>query len=237
MRRRIIYGLVLLAALAVVALFMDSGVFVVRDVKINGESGMAYADVVRAAGVDMGGRMRQLDVEAIVRNVEASGELRCTGVEKDYPSTIIINVERRVGRVVTDFGGSVVLMDEKGYVIGSSREMPEGNYVYVTGLAARDAVPGRLIGSDSRRVAAMCEVVAAIDECGAADYVSELNVDDADSMYLYSRTGIQVMLGEAEDLENKIIWMKYALMDLESRGETSGKLDVTGGKQADFSAD
>lgn len=236
MRRRIISGAALLAALAVIVLFLDSGVFVVRDVQIIGETGMAYDDVVRAAGVDMGGRMRQLEVENIVRNIEKSGELRCIGVEKDYPSTIIINVERRVGRIMTDFGGNVVLMDQNGYVMGSTREAPEGNYVYVTGLAARDAVPGRLIGSDSQRVSAMCAVVAAIDECGAADYVSELNVDDVDSLYLYSRTGIQVMLGDAGDINDKIMWMKYALMDLESRGETSGRLDVTGGSQADFSA-
>ncbi len=236
MRRRIIIGVMLLAALAVIVLFLDSGVFVVRDVQISGESGMAYDEVVRAAGVDMGGRMRRLDVEDIVRNLEKTGELRCIGVEKDYPSTIVISVERRVGRIVADFGGNVVLMDENGYVMGSTREMPEGNYVYVTGLAARDAVPGRLIGGDVRRISAMCAVVAAIDECGAADYVSELNVDNVDSLYLYSRTGIQVMLGDAEDLDEKIIWMKYALMDLESRGETSGKLDVTGGSQADFSA-
>lgn len=236
MRRRIITGVLLLAALAVIALFLDSSVFVVRDVQIVGESGMTYDDAVRAAGVDMGGRMRTLDVEEIVRNLEKTGVVRCTGVEKAYPSTVIINVERRTGRMVTELGGNVVLMDENGYVIGSSREMPEGNYVYVTGLAPRDAVPGRLIGSDSQRIEAMCAVVAAIDECGAADYVSELNVDNVDSMYLYSRTGIQVLLGDTDDLNEKIIWMKYALMDLESRGETSGKLDVTGGNQADFSA-
>lgn len=236
MRRRIIIGALLLMALAVIALFLDRSVFVVRDVRINGESGMTYDEMVRAAGVDMGGRMRLINVEDIVRNVEKSGAVRCTGVEKEYPSTIVINVERRVGRIAADFGGSVALMDADGYVIGSTREMPEGDYLYVTGLYARDAVPGRIIDCDSGRVAAMCAAVAAIDECGAAEYVSELNVDDVDGMYLYSRTGIQVMLGDAEDLDKKIIWMKYALMDLESRGETSGKLDVTGGNQADFKA-
>ena len=127
-------------------------------------------------------------------------------------------------------------MDANGYVISVSREMPEGEYLYVTGLSAHDAVPGRLIGSDNPRIEAMCAIVRGIDATGVSGYISEINVAETDSLYLYSRTGILVMLGNTKEMENKLIWMKYALIDLEGRGETSGKLDVTGGNQADFSA-
>ena len=236
MLKKLIPAAVVLIALAVIALFLDSGVFIIKDVVISGETGMDEMDVIRLAGVDMGGRMRTFDESGVRRNVESSGLLKCIKVEKSLPSTVVITAERRVPRMVSDLGGSMVLMDGEGYVISVTREMPEGDYLYVTGLSPRDGLPGRLIGSDMARIEALTAVVKAIDTTGVQEYISEINVDDTDGIYLYSRTGIQVIVGDIGELENKLIWMKYVLVDLESRGETSGKLDVTGGKQADFSA-
>ena len=43
-----------------------------------------------------------------------------------------------------------------------------------------------------------------------------------------------ISLGDAENMNNKVIWMVGALQDLESRGETLGVLDVSSGSKADF---
>lgn len=237
MRRRLIPMAMALVALALIALFLDTSVFVIKDVRIVGESGMDDLEVIRAAGVEMGGKMRKFEPGAISRNVGKTGMLKCVNVETEMPSTIVITVERRKGRVVTDYGGSIVLMDGDGYVMSISRELPEGDNLYVTGLSPNDAAPGRRIGAHAERVDAICAVLDAMDRADCAEYISELNVEKVDSLYLYSRTGIQVMLGDAKELESKLVWMKYALKDLEARGKTSGKLDVTSGNQADYMAD
>lgn len=237
MRRRLISVIMALAALVLIALFLDNSVFVIRDVRVIGDSGMDEIEVVRLAEVDLGGHMRTFDPAVISRNVEKTGMLKCVNVETEMPSTIVIEVEKRLGRMLTDYGGSIVFMDGDGYVMSIAHEMPEGNNLYITGLSPSNAAPGRRIGADSRRINAMCAVLAAIDKTGSGEYISELNVDKVDSLYLFSRTGIQVMLGDCDDLESKLVWAKYALIDLESRGQTSGKLDVTGGKQADYSRD
>ena len=237
MRRRLIPVIMALAALVLIALFLDNSVFIIRDVRIVGDSGMDEIEVVRLAGVDLGGHMRAFDSAAITRNIEKTGMLKCVNVATEMPSTVVIEVERRIGRMMTDYGGSIVYMDGDGYVMSVARELPEGNNLYITGLSPSNAAPGRRISTDSRRIYAMCAVLAAIDKTGSGEYISELNVEKVDSLYLFSRTGIQVMLGDSDDLESKPVWAKYALMDLESRGQVSGKLDVTGGNQADYSRD
>ena len=235
MRKKLMIFIMALAALVLLALFLDNSVFILKDVRISGESGMEDTDVVRLAHVEFGGHMRGMDKAEIKRNIELSGTLKCIDVATELPSTLVITVERRQGRFVTDYGGNIALMDGEGYVISTTREIPEGEYLYVTGLSPASATPGRQIGAHRDRTDAMCAVLSAIDRSGCADYISELNVDSVDSLYFYSRTGIQVMLGDAENMDSKLIWMKYALMDLESRGETSGRLDVTSGTQADYS--
>ena len=237
MLKKLFMPAVVLVALIMLAVFLDGSVFVIKDVRIEGESGMQDVEVVRLAGLDFGERMRKFDADSVRRNVESTGALICVEVKKEKPSTIVITVERREPRLMTDYGGSIALLDGDCYVISVTREAPEGNNIYVTGLDPRDAVPGRLVGADNARIEVLVKVVEAIDSTGVQEYISEINVENTDGIYLYSRTGIQVMLGDTDELENKLIWMQYALIDLEGRGETSGKLDVTGGNQADYSAD
>ena len=43
-----------------------------------------------------------------------------------------------------------------------------------------------------------------------------------------------VLLGDPDDMDNKIIWMTGTLADLENRGETTGQLDVSSGTKADY---
>lgn len=237
MRKGIITILMMLAALVLLALFLDNMVFVVKDVEISGSTGMSNDEVIRAAGVDMGGRMRSVDEAQLARNIEKTGILKCDGITKKLPDTLVLEVSMREGRYVSDFGGSIALMDRDCVVISVSRELPEGDNLYVTGLSPRDAVPGRTIGADYDRVEALRAIINAVDACGVSGYISEINVEETDALYLYSRTGIRVALGDSSNMQNKLIWMKYALIDLEARGETSGRLDVTSGTQADYSAD
>ena len=59
-------------------------------------------------------------------------------------------------------------------------------------------------------------------------------MSDVDNLRLITRTGIQVDLGDAENMDNKIAWMKGAVSDLERRGEGGGTLDVRSGSKADY---
>ena len=43
-----------------------------------------------------------------------------------------------------------------------------------------------------------------------------------------------VLLGNTENMPDKIAWMAAALSDLEARGERGGKLDVYSGRKADY---
>lgn len=235
MLKKLLPVVLVCVALVMLALFLDSSVFVVRDVVIEGDSGMEDVDVMRLAHLNMGGKLRKIDYADMKRSLESTGELICLDIDTRLPSTVVITVEKRIPRMVADYGGSIALLDSNGYVISVTHEMPDGDYIYVTGLSPKDAVPGRCIGCDNVRLDAVCTILKAIDNTDTETYISEINAADTDNLYLYSRTGIQVMLGDKDDMDSKLIWMKYAIIDLEDRGNVTGKLDVTGGKQADFS--
>ena len=80
----------------------------------------------------------------------------------------------------------------------------------------------------------MKAVLEMLHEKNATGYVSELNVDYPSDIQIVTRTGMTVLLGDAKNMERKIIWMTGTLQDLERRGETLGRLDVSSGTKADY---
>lgn len=235
--RKLIWVVLVALILLLAWLFVDRNLLVVRNFEVEGAFDGGNADVIRHSGIAPGDRMRKLDTEKALLNVESTGEYDCISVEKKFPSTVIITVRGRQPAAVMEAGGFMVTMDDEGYVMEISRTMPGEQFVYVTGVEARNWELGRRIEADDERLHAMCEAVKAIVVNGAQAYVSEVNVSDKNAIYAYSRTGIYVLMGDAENMENKVMWMKYALADLEMRGETTGHLDVSSGDKADFSMD
>lgn len=227
-----VFAFLLLAG--AVWLFLDRSVFVVRDVEIACDDAVDEADVTRISGVELGSRLRALDEALISREIESTGAYQFISVERFYPSTVRISIRRRVPAAMAEAGGIVLLMDADGYVISTSPEAPDADAVYVTGLDIGAYDIGRRISADEDRIYAMGEVIRVLDVAEARAYVSELNVSDVNDLYIYSRTGIFVMLGDVEEMQSKVGLMKGVLADLESRGETSGRLDVSSGDKADF---
>ena len=227
-----------LLALPVLALavwlMLKHMVFIVRDVRVAGAGNLAPEAVVRQSGIRLGGRMDDLDLEAIRNNVEATGQLAFVGVEKRYPSTLILNVRERTKDAIIMQASKLVVLDSDGYVVSAAEVMPEESVTYVTGLKPTAYRIGRRLSVNEANLSAMKAALEALKRQNGKEYVSELNVEDPDNITILTRTGMTVLLGDAEKMDEKIAWMVSALRDLESRGESQGRLDVSSGTKADY---
>lgn len=236
-RRKILALAALLAALALaVYLLLDNAVFIARDVRVEGNQTIDDESVMRAARLPLGEKMRNVDAEKTREALESGGRVELVSLEKNYPSEIVLTVRERVCEAVVVHAGVALTMERDGTVIEQLSAMPEGDAVYVSGLGITDYRLGQIVSAPADRLAAMVAVLGALYENGASAYVSELNVSDANSIFIYSRTGIRVEMGDAENMRNKVVLMAGVLADLENRGQTSGRLDVSSGDKADYSA-
>ena len=96
MRRRLISVIMALAALVLIALFLDNSVFVIRDVRVIGDSGMDEIEVVRLAEVDLGADVLTLGVpDRFISHASRAQQLTECGLE---PEAIAEAVERRLKR-------------------------------------------------------------------------------------------------------------------------------------------
>ena len=227
-----------IAAVAVLALavwlLLANVVFVVRDVQVVGAGEVPEADVRHLSGIRFGARLKTVDPQRVRLDVESDGRVAFVGLEKRYPSRVVLTVRPRTMDAVILQGGKLLVLDSDAYVVQVTDRLPDARIPYVTGLKATYYTLGRQLDTADGRCGAMKAVVEALKARGATAYVSELNVSNTEDIRVISRTGMTVLLGNSGDMENKVAWMAGALADLEARGERYGQLDVSSGTKADF---
>lgn len=226
-----------IAALAVLAIALGLiwlKVFVVRNVVIEGDVQASHEELVRACKVEFGGHISGVDEDEIRANLESGGKYALDGMRLKYPNTVILSVRERSRDAVIVNGGQYLVLDSDGYVIEQHDVMPENSGVYVYGLNATSYRVGSKINAPMERLNNLKIVLDAVRRQNAAQYISDIDISNAEDIRLTTRTGIVTYLGDLQNMENKMLWLCSAVSDLESRGETRGTLDITSGDKADF---
>lgn len=225
--------ILLLVVLAAVAALVVKNVFVVGDIQVLGNRNFSSEDIINIAGVEMGESIFSVSGEKIAQKFDTVGRIHLEEVEIRWPGTVCITVRERTARFLVNYLGLISALDEYGYVIEQSTELPGYQLVVVTGLNAQSCQVGRKVTSTQiGQVDAMLEVINSLYRMQADELVSELNVLDLDNMYLMTRSGMMVKIGDSTLMDQKIAWMIGVLPQLEAEGSVSGVLDVSGGSSA-----
>jgi len=229
--RSILAACVIAAVVIVIAVLTMLEVLVIRYVLVDGASAYSDEEIIRAAQIDMGGSIFRVDEEELRFSMSQDGRFALEGVTVEYPDTVILHVRERTKDAVIRSGGQMLVMDSDGYVVEVHSTMPVDCGIYVNGLENGSYRIGMQITAPEEKLQAMKAVTEAIRKQNAFGLVSELNLDDLRNIWMLTRTGIRVELGDMNEMDGKIMWMCSAVADLEKR-EESGTLDVSGGDRA-----
>ena len=227
--------LLFLVLLAIAAVVLMRYVFVVRNVELSGNQAASNETVIRAARIGLGASIFNVDEARIREGVNALGTIRLDTVEVRYPDTIILKVSERKRDAMLLHMGEIRLLDEECCLVESVENVPDTDLIYVNGMTVTNMTPGAPLQAKEGQVEAYCAIMQAINANSANPYVSEIELSDVTNLRLITRTGITVELGDMQNMQNKIAWMKSAVADLDQRGEGGGTLDVRSGNKADYS--
>ena len=230
----LLIALIAAACAGIVAFVLARCVFVLKSVVVEGSTTMADAEIIRLGKFDFGGAIGNVDPERVRENLESTGQLAVEEVSVERPSTVRIHVRERTRDALTLNGGHILVMDSDGYVIDNPTAMPESGGVYITGLEGTAYRIGKRISAPESKLSAMKTVLESIRKMDAAAYISEVNLTDLMEITAIARSGVIVKLGDTGNMDEKIRWLRSAVSDLDTRGETRGTLDVSSGTRADY---
>ena len=231
MKTALSVAVIVLVAL-IISVLIALEFLVVRYVYIDGVRAYTDYEVIRAAKIDMGSSIFRVDEEELRFAMDQDGRFALEGVTVEYPDTVILKIHERTKDAMIRSGGQILVMDSDGYVIEVHSALPENSGIFVNGLESGSYRIGMRITAPEEQLAAMKAVTEAIRSQNAESYVSELNLDDLRNLWILSRSGIRVELGDLNNMENKINWLCSSVADLDRQGVSTGVLDVSGGDKA-----
>ena len=80
----------------------------------------------------------------------------------------------------------------------------------------------------------MHAILTHLREQNAIQLISEINLDAVSDLWMTTVSGFEVRLGNFEDMENKIRWLRAVEPILVSEGYTGGIITVSTGESASF---
>ena len=230
-------GLILMGAAVlavVVTLLRVNWVFTVRRVTVEGSGDISAQEVSRLSGIRLGTRMRAVDVERVRGNVESDGRLAFVSLDRKFPGEMVLTVRQRSMDALAMQAGKVLALDSDGYVVAELSQLPQQSLPYVSGLKPGKVAVGHRLDTTDGRVPTMTAVLEALKVRGFTANVAELSLEDLNDIRIATRKGTMVLLGDADNMNDKIAWMAGAVADIEARGETGGQLDVSSGTKGDY---
>ena len=232
-------ALTAILALVAVSLVIAGGrVFVVQSVVVEGNRFISAEEIMQTGGVSIGDSMFTLDTAAVAEKINAHQYLTCNSVWRDFPDRVFINVTEHQPVATANWMGSLVMLGQDGVVMEITGQIDiELAVPVITGASIKSARVGEAV---TYGVAGQAEAVEAILEAidwqGFTGEISEINVGTLDDLYLVTVDGLIIRLGDSENLDEKILTARSALVPLRAAYAMRGAvLDVsTGDGQADF---
>lgn len=230
-------ALVLLALVLIGTWVAGNTLLVVETIQVEGNDRLTKEEVAEASGLIIGQSMLSLDASAVEKAVNSNRYLKFVALYRDYPSTVILRVKENMPSAFIRYMGMLVIIDARGVVLTQTSILDLGlDIPFVEGMDLKSVIIGQAVSThDPAQAQAMQAILSEIEAQQAMYEISELNMSDLDNLYLVTVDGTQVILGNADDLADKIAMMRATLPELRSRQMPSGGvLDLSVRLMADY---
>jgi cell division protein FtsQ len=190
-------------ALAIAALAIavySSALFTIETVEVVGAVRIDADEVRTLAAVPAEATLLRFDAETIEARVLANPWIGSVSISRDFPSTLRIRVVERQPAALVDGGDVFWVVDAEGMVLGQASLETSSTYVVVRDVPGFDPEPGRTSNTDP-----LVNALRVLSGIGPQlrDQVKAVSAPSVDETALILSSGVEVMLGEATQLEEK----------------------------------
>lgn len=234
-RKKGLFLLLFLLATMVAMVYIGTEVFQVKKITVMGNKDVKDEDIIRIAGIPIGENIFKIDRKLVRERLESNPLLKVLSIDFNFPDEVIINVAERKPAAAIPYLGSYVIIDVEGYVIEIRDRLDDIPYPLVQGLGLMGCTVGKPLSlADWYQMKALSRLLEGIYKQQLQEDISEIIVEDPNDIYMVSRNGTVVRVGQAIEVDKKLKWLKTPnFREIDSTG-ANGILDVSAANQAIF---
>ena len=166
--------------------------------------------------------------ELTKERIESDPYLEVLSIDPKYPDEIVIEVREKKPSAIIPYLNSYFIIDEKCFIMEIINEPENIEYPLVQDLEIRNfTVGGKLSTSEEYQTKVLSRVLEAMDKLELGSLVSEIMMGDPNDVEIILTDGIWVRLGQAIDMDKKMLWLKSDDIKDTITGFSGGILDLS----------
>lgn len=217
--------------LMTVTILFASPLFSVQEIRVVGNSSVSTEEIIERSGLKTGMNRFFLNEDEVMARVEGNHYLICELVHMPEWNTVEIRVRERQVIAVIDYNGLMYYADNRGMILeefADRTSIPMTDKILVVGLNVRRCDVGRIITlSNAEQLNVYNEILVELRVMSALDRIEELDMSSMESIFLATRDGYSVRLGNGSDIHRKLRAMLLTLDALEGNEDGPGTIDVS----------
>lgn len=181
--------------------FLQSSVFRVKEVKVQGNNQLSGEQVVALSGLETGVNIFKANLPQAQSKLALNPIVKQVAITRHLPATIVIDLtERKAIGLMANSGGFIAVGDD-GYCLALVNNLASINLPIITGVKPAKTMPGQRI-NDEKLKAALAYLTAMPLNMRAA--VSEINVTDLNNIRMFSIDEAEVRFGDVNRIAEKV---------------------------------
>ncbi|MDT3700669.1 MAG: FtsQ-type POTRA domain-containing protein [Thermincola sp.] len=181
--------------------FLQSPIFRVRAVEINGNSQLSRDQIMALSGLGKDVNIFKANLKLAQSKVALSPIIKHVEISRHLPATIVIDVTERKAIGLVSNPGQFIAIGDDSYCISLVSSLASINLPIITGVTAFNTLPGQHI-QDDHLSAALAYLAAMPLDMRAA--VSEINVSDVNNIRVFTIDETEVRLGDITRISDKV---------------------------------
>lgn len=236
--RRILIIVSTLLIVVVLAFLIRHFVFSIRNLRVVGLQRLSWQEVAVSAGLSSSSNYFGLDEKQIREGINANRYLVFQRMEKQLPNTLVLYVHERQPMASINYIGISYIMADDGVILERSRELVAHGLPVVSGLSLRDIRQGSMpVSTRFGQMEACIRLINELHAQGFAQEVQDVNLSEVSSIYLSTKDGFSVHLGDGSYLRAKIGTARAVIARLRQSGLSGGVIEATVPGEATYRPD
>ena len=204
-RHRAYFALVILLVFGIGLALSMTLFFNVTDIVVNNETDASDEEVVTLSGIRYKDNLVRLDAKTAAQRITAGiAYAENVRVEKKYPSTIEITVEKAkpVANISQSYG--YLLVSGSNRVLEELKGDPRPDLIVITGYNPAQGTIGMYLQSeDEKRDNVLKTLTAAVEECNNRD-IKSIDMTDQSDIIVQFGTNVEFRMGTSVDAVYKL---------------------------------
>lgn len=229
-------GVIILAALVAVVICFALIKLRVEAIQIIGLETRSEESVLSLIDISVGDQMLLVSTRKAARAIDEDPYFAVLSVDKLYPVTIRINLRERIEKAAIMGINEAVVIDDEGYVLAIKDKPYAQGLLKVYGVMSIGFHVNQLLSEESDfHASTLIAILQKLCEYEIIDHIDSLDVSNPLSVYMISKSGVKIQIGQPEKLDEKLSKLKLVMPKLEEMKLTDGTLMLIGDGRAVYS--